>query len=188
MRRWIKVFELLFIAISVPACSLPLNGTSTPLPPANTASTPAVEPTGSSTEAPNVNHITVYFTDQTRFVTGTLPFEIAVKRALPAGADPMSSVLEAFFSGPTAEEAAQGLVLVSSGFTGIRKFTLQNGIAHVYMNGKCSNNGAAYSVAALIHKNLEQLPQINVIKIYDELGETNDPESSMDSIPYCLEP
>ena len=113
---------------------------------------------------------------------------MAVTRPLPQGVDPIRAVLDAYFAGPTEEESAQGLVLVSSGFEGVGGLTIENGIARIHLAGKCANNGAAYSVASVIHKNLEQYPQITAIKIYDENDDNLDPDSSMSSVPYCLEP
>jgi hypothetical protein len=100
----------------------------------------------------------------------------------------MFAVLDQFFLGPTADESVQGLILVNSGFTELRNLTLENGIARVYLGGVCNNNGAAYSVASLIGKNLSQFPQITAIKIYDENDSNLDPDSNMSSLPYCLEP
>lgn len=169
MRRIMKLVFLAIAVLGLQSCSMRNNLTETPAP----------------TEAQT---ITVYFTDEAKFNVGTEPYEVAVNRPLPAGVDPVRAVLEAFFAGPTAEESAQGLVLVSSGFTGVGELTIEDGIARIHMEGKCANNGAAYSVANLIHKNLEQFQQISAIKIYDENGDNLDPDSDMSSMPYCLEP
>ncbi|PKN96457.1 MAG: hypothetical protein CVU43_20615 [Chloroflexi bacterium HGW-Chloroflexi-5] len=169
MRRLITLVILVIVVLSLQSCSLRNNLTETPVP----------------TEAQT---ITVHFTDEAKFNVGTEPYEVAVNRPLPAGVDPVRAVLNAFFAGPTAEETALGLVLVSSGFTGVGELTIEDGIARIHMVGKCANNGAAYSVANLIHKNLEQFQQISAIKIYDENGDNLDPDSDMSSMPYCLEP
>lgn len=171
MKRFSKVALLVLPFISMLACSIPFTLTATPTP----------EPTAAAT-------ITVYFTDQAKFAVGTEPYEVAVTRPLPAGVDPVRAVLDAYFAGPTDEEAAQGLVLVSSGFNGVREYTLVNGIAHIHFEGACANNGAAYSVASVIGKNLEQFPEIIAIKFYDENDDTLDPDSELSSLPYCLEP
>jgi hypothetical protein len=147
----------------------------------------SISTTQSATPTP-ARTITVYFTDLPKFTVGKEPYEVAVTRPLPARTDPVRAVLDALFVGPTSEEAYQGLVLFSSGFTGVRKYTLKKGIARVYLKGKCANNGAAYSVANLIAKNLEQFPQITAIKIYDEKGNNLDSDSPLSSLPYCLEP
>ena len=185
MTRLLNILLLICVSCSLMACSIVFNLTETPpveLP-------PKVEPPTVSPPLPTAaKTISVYFTDQAKFAVGTEPYEVAVTRPMPAGVDPIRAVLDAFFAGPTAEESAQGLVLVSSGFTGVGELTIENGIARIHMTGKCANNGAAYSVANLIHKNLEQFQQITAIKIYDENGETLDPDSDMSSLPYCLEP
>ena len=177
MRRIVKTLFLVCTALSILACSISFNLTETPTP----VEIPTTEPSAIPT-------ITVYFTDQAKFNVGTEPYEVAVSRPLPAGVDPVRAVLDAFFAGPTADETAQGLVLVSSGFTGVGELSIENGIARLHMLGECANNGAAYSVANLIHKNLEQFVQITAIKIYDENGDNLDPDSNMSSMPYCLEP
>jgi hypothetical protein len=170
--------------LAMPACSITLNLTKTPTPQAgiaNLTAEPTLEPTAAQI-------ISVYFTDLAKFNVGTEPYEVAVSRPLPTGVDPVQAVLDALFAGPTAEETAQGLMLFSSGFTGVRDLTIENGIARIYLEGKCANNGAAYSVASVIHKNLEQFTEITAIKIYDENGENLDPDSAQSSLPYCLEP
>ena len=77
---------------------------------------------------------------------------------------------------------------MNSGFAYVRDFEVENGIARVYLGGVCANNGAAYSVANLIMKNLSQFPQITAVKIYDENDSNLDPDSNSSSLPYCLEP
>jgi hypothetical protein len=185
MRRLLKILLLLCVSSLLLACSIVFNLTETPtveLPPK------VAPPTLSPPTPTPAQTIKVYFTNQEKFNVGTEPYEVAVNRPLPAGVDPVRAVLDAFFAGPTAEESAQGLVLVSSGFTGVGELSIENGIARIHLLGKCANNGAAYSVASVIHKNLEQFPQITAIKIYDENGDNLDPDSPMSSVPYCLEP
>ena len=175
---------ILVAAIVLPACSISVDLFNTPEPTqAVTVAAPTVAPT-----IQQLQTITVYFTNEARFAVGTEPYEDAVTRQVPAHADPMFAVLDQFFLGPTAEESAQGLRLVNSGFTHLRNLTLDNGIARVYLGGVCNNNGAAYSVANLIGKNLSQFPQITAIKVYDENDNNLDPDSNMSSLPYCLEP
>ncbi len=198
MRRIWKFSILLLAAIPLLACSISVNLTPTPTAEVQPVATmeevpvetvvPTEAPAVPTTESVPSETITVYFTDQAKFAVGTLPFEVAVTRPLPEGVDPIQAVLDAYFAGPTAEEQAQGLILVSSGFTGVREFTLDNGIAHIHFEGTCANNGAAYSVASVIGKNLEQFPEITAIKFFDEFDQTLDPDSDMSSLPYCLEP
>ncbi len=187
MNRIFKVLGFTVILVFMLGCSISLN--LTPTPPTITLAPNAEVATMAVTSQPTTPQtMTVYFTDQARFEIGTEPYEVAVSRPLPEGVNPMRAVLDAFFQGPTAEETAQGLMLVTSGFNGIRQFTLESGVARFYLAGTCANNGAAYSVTNLIHKNLSQFPEIAVIKIYDEFDNNLDPDSAFSSGPYCLEP
>jgi len=191
MRRLCKALLLALIVLQLLACSISVNLTETPEPPKQTDAAAPLPTQTQQAPAPTATTeeiITVYFTDQAKFAVGTMPYEVAVTRPLPAGVDPVRAVLDALLAGPTAEEAAQGLMIYSSGFSGVRDYRLENGIAHIYLEGNCANNGAAYSVASIIAKHLEQFPQITAYKIYDENGDNEDPDSAMSSIPYCLEP
>lgn len=177
-----RCLVLSLIVFSLAACTISVDLTPTSLPPTQ-APTDTVAPMPTTEQV-----ITVYFTDEAKFAVGTEPYEVAVSRPLPAGVEPMRAVLDAFFAGPTPEESAAGLRLVSSGFNGVSIFTVENGIARIHLAGACANNGAAYSVANLIAKNLSQFPQITAVKIYDENDSNLDPDSAMSSLPYCLEP
>ena len=116
--------------------------------------------------------------DENRFLAATEPYEVGVLRQAALNKNPAQQVLALYFEGPTAEEQAAGLKLLTSGFTGVKDFYTNEGIAHVYLDGVCANNGAAYSVAALIFKNLEQFEDITAVKIYDENGSTEDSDST----------
>ena len=194
MKKKMLAVLLITISLALPACNLLPKANPTEVPQTDPteepiASIPSIEPTTEpGLEPTQTQTITVYFTDQAKFAVGTEPYEIAVSRPLPAGADPVRAVLDALFEGPTPEEAAQGLILVSSGFTGVREYTLENGVARIHLEGECNNNGAAYSVASVIAKNLEQFPQVTIFKIYDENDDNLDPDSDFSSLPYCLEP
>lgn len=174
-RKPVLVFITLLILMLM-ACSITVDLTPTPVP-----------PTAIPTVAP-LQTITLYFTNEARFAIGTEPYEDPVTREVPAAAEPMRAVLDNFFLGPKPQEYTSGLRLVSSGFTHVRDFTVENGIARVYLGGVCANNGAAYSVGNLIMKNLSQFPQITAVKIYDENNSNLDPDSATSSLPYCLEP
>ncbi len=137
---------------------------------------------------PVAQTITVYFMDENRFIAATEPYEVAVNRTVPANSDLPRAVLDEYFKGPTPAEYLQGLRPHNSGFTHVRNLVIENGIARVYLGGVCANNGAAYSVANLIMKNLSQFPQITYVKIYDENDSNLDPDSLSSSLPYCLEP
>jgi hypothetical protein len=97
-------------------------------------------------------------------------------------------VLELFFQGPSESERAQGLELVTSGFTGFSALLIEDGIAHLYLTGECRSNGAVYTIAQPIVANLTRFEEIRYVKIYDENGTTENPEGPSNSIPECLEP
>jgi len=137
----------------------------------------------------NETTLTVYFLDQTRYAAGTEPYEVAVTRVVsPPPASLPQAVLLQLYAGPNAAEQAAGLRLVASGTTGFSEFRIENGVAHVRLTGTCNSNGATYTIANLIFKNLKQFSEIQYVKIYDENGNTETPDGLSDSIPACLEP
>ena len=148
----------------------------------------ACQPIPTPTPEEQTMNITVYFQNMSRFAVGTEPYEDAVTRTVPASTDVPRAVLEQLFLGPTAEEVTQGLAVVLSGTTGFSDFTVQDGIARIYLTGECSSGGSTYTIANLIFANLEQFPEITTIKIYDQDGGTETPDGSSGSIPFCLEP
>jgi spore germination protein GerM len=148
----------------------------------------ACTPTPVSTPEVQTTNITVYFQNQDRFAIGTEPYEDPVTRTIPASDDIPAAVLEQLFLGPTPEEQSQGLRLVLSGTTGYSDFFIQDGVAHIFLTGACSSGGSTYTIANLIFANLEQFPEIKAIKIYDQNGETEAPDGTSSSIPFCLEP
>lgn len=187
MKRWLLlgVFLIIILGCNLPGSSELQGGEEagsderTPTPD---------EPEGVATPTPALTTITVYFTNQDRYSIGTLPYEDAVTRIIPVPESLPEAVIKQLFIGPTADEQALGLVVVLSGTTGFSKFVVNNGVAHIYLTGTCHSNGATYTIASLISKNLEQFAQIQWIKIYDENGETETPEGQSSSIPFCLEP
>lgn len=200
MKRLFPLTAIAATALVLLACSVSFNlgdPTATLPPPQITFPTDVIEsPTTAPqptvvillpTAEPIHQEITVFFMDENRFIAATEPYEVAVTRTTSSENLPLA-VLEAYFSGPTPQEYDQGLRLLSSGFTNVRDLTIQDGIARVYLGGTCANNGAAYSVANLIFKNLEQFPEISAVKIYDENNDNLDPDSPNSSLPYCLEP
>jgi len=195
MKRLIHLAVFTTAILGLMACSVSVNqGQPTTTPPRPQITFPTETQPSLPTDVnlplpaePAAQEITVYFMDENRFVAATDPYEVAVKRTTTSDNLPLA-VLEAYFAGPTTEEYDQGLRLLSSGFTHVRVLTIENGIARVYLGGVCANNGAAYSVANLIMKNLEQFPEISAVKIYDENDSTLDPDSANSSLPYCLEP
>jgi hypothetical protein len=137
---------------------------------------------------PATTSLTVYFTNRDRYAVGTEPYEDPVTRVVPVTGSRPEMVLTQLFLGPTPEENGRGLDVVLSGTTGFNKLTVQDGVAHVYLTGKCNSGGGTYTISNLIFANLAQFPEIRWIKIYDENGETETPEGQTSSIPFCLEP
>jgi len=199
MKRTFRILAVFTIALVLMSCGITVNLFEPTSTPASSEPIPLAVPTSTSVVSqPTVEiilpttaseqTITVYFMDENRFVAAVEPYEVPVARTVPAGSDLPRAVLDAYFAGPTQAEYAQGLRLVSSGFTHVRRLEIENGIARVYLGDVCANNGAAYSVANLIMKNLSQFPEILYVKIYDENDSNLDPDSMSSSLPYCLEP
>lgn len=138
--------------------------------------------------SPSTVEVQVYFLDENRYAVGEQPFEVAVPRQVPADRLLSESILTELFKGPTAEERARGLELVTSGSTGFSRVTIENRIARIYLTGECNSQGATYTIANLILANLLPLDNIDYVKIYDQSGETEVPEGPSNSIPFCLEP
>ncbi len=132
--------------------------------------------------------VTVFFTDVARFQVGTEPYETPVTRIIPVPASLPAAVLTQMFLGPTETEKANGLAAYFSGTNGFSKLTIENGVARVYLTGTCNSQGGTYTIANLIETNLKQFSEIQWIKIYDQNGETENPDGQTGSIPYCLEP
>jgi len=137
---------------------------------------------------PQTVTLTVHFTNIDRYAVGTEPYEDPVARTVPQTGSLPEMTLTQLFLGPTPEEKAQGLDLILSGTTGFSKLTIQDGIARVYLTGKCNSGGATYTISNLIFANFAQFSEIQYIKIYDENGETETPDGQSSSIPFCLEP
>jgi hypothetical protein len=140
------------------------------------------------TPKPATVSLTVYFTNINRYAIGTEPYEDPVTRTVPKTGSLPEMVLKQVFIGPTSAEKAQGLDVILSGTTGFSKLTIEDGVARVYLTGKCNSRGATYTIGNLIFANLAQYPEIRWVKIYDENGETETPTGQTSSIPICLEP
>jgi hypothetical protein len=132
--------------------------------------------------------LAVYFTNMDRYAIGTEPYEDPVIRTVPMTGSLPEMVLVQVFLGPTSQEKARGLENVLSGTTGFSKLTIEDGVARVYLTGKCNSGGSTYTIGNLIFANLAQFPEIHWIKIYDEDGQTETPDGQSSSIPVCLEP
>jgi hypothetical protein len=142
---WMDVVLLLAVLVSCVPLALAPDQTETPaaapiVPTSIPLLAPGIAVTAPST--PATQGIQIYFTDRERLAQGQLPFEMAVTRQMPVGADPARFVLEEFFKGPTPEEQARGLEQVTSGFSGFSEVRVQDEIAHVFLSGECRSNGA----------------------------------------------
>jgi sporulation and spore germination protein len=132
--------------------------------------------------------INVYFTDNRRLIAGQLPYEVPVARVVLSSKERVASVLDEFFKGPSDVERNRGLTLVLNGFTGYSRLIFANGGAYVYLAGNCQSNGTLYTIARPLMANLKQFPEIQFVKIYDQLGHTQAPAARVDSLPACLDP
>jgi hypothetical protein len=172
------IIPILALLAAILNCSIPDN--LVPLPKKMT------QPT--ITNVPAIVFLTIYFTDTARFQVGTEPYEMPVTRMVPTPASLPEAVLTQLFLGPTEAEKAQGLTVVLSGTTGFSSMIMENGVARIYLIGKCDSQGSTYTIANLIFANLKQFPEIQWIKIYDQNGETETTDGQSSSIPFCLEP
>lgn len=141
-----------------------------------------------ATSAPEVSTVQVFFVDQDAFNVGRPPYATPVEREVASGADPARVALDALFEGPTEEERAAGLVLVTSEATGIGDLRIDDGTAHVHLEGGCSSGGSTLTVAEEIVPTMLQFAEVEAVKIYDPDGNTESPDEPGDSIPECLEP
>jgi Fe-S cluster biogenesis protein NfuA len=147
-------------------------------------------PTADLITSPKVEmaEVIVYFLDESRFASGTEPYEIGVLRSIHPDAFLPRMALQAYFDRPTVEEAEKGLRAVLSSCTGFSEFSIQDGIAMVKLEGPCTSGGSTYTIAQPIIKTLLQFPEIQYVKIFDAAGTTEEPFGPVNSIPFVLEP
>ena len=129
----------------------------------------------------------VWFFDQRRFVANAPPFFRPVWRSVLPGL-PATSLMHRLYAGPTLAEQSTGLRLLLSGSTGFTGLSVADGIARVRLLGGCRSGGSTVTVAGSIMPTLRQLPQVDVVKVYDPAGRTLTPTGRVDSVPECLEP
>lgn len=134
--------------------------------------------------------ISVYFTNTERYSVGTEPYETKVERKVSINKDSKQAVIEELYKGPSLAERQQHLSLVDSQTSGATlAFDAKTGVAKVYLQGTCNNNGASYTINNLLQLNLKQFPEVKAVRVYDPEGntlETKNPNS--DSSPSCLQP
>lgn len=99
------------------------------------------------------------------------------------------TALNEYFKGPgSTERFSFGWIALYNGFTGYSRLEIRDGVAHLHLTGTCTPDGRDFNIADLLTLNLKQFPEIQFVKIYDERGTTQDPNSRSDSIPVCLQP
>lgn len=185
-RENLLLLSLILLSVVGASCGAQASDAPTSTPTSTPTRTPSPTPTPTATLEPV--EVTVYFTNNERFVEGEPPFEVPVSRPVAASSRTPEAVMRAFFQGPTEEERDQGLALMSNGFTGFSSLTIEDGIARIYLTGECQSVGGVYTVAQPIMKNLLQFPEVDYVKIYDSRGNTQLPDGRSNSIPACLEP
>ncbi len=111
----------------------------------------------------------------------------SVLRRVPSPAV-VRGALTALFAGPTDYDEPAGLSFESSGASGFAAPRVRDGLARVRLTGGCDSGGATFTVADEIIPTLKQLDTVDVVKIYDPEGHTEQPRGRSDSIPTCLEP
>ena len=146
--------------------------------------TPTATPTATGTQASQKINVRVYFNDINRISTNTPPFQVSVLRSVDFPSYLPEAVLTEYFKGPTTAEEAAGLIAPYSGFTGVSKFEVTNGVAHVYLEGTCT--ASDNTIADPLMVSLKQFVEIKFVKIYDENGDTSNPTGESDSIPTCI--
>ena len=99
----------------------------------------------------------------------------------------ISTVLDEYFKGPgSTERYSYGWIALYNGFTGYSKLEIVDGVAHIYLTGSCVGDGRDFNIADLIDLNLKQFPEVQFVKIYDQNGQTQNPNGASDSEPVCL--
>ena len=150
--------------------------------------TPTATHTRRPTATPPYTKIGVIFASRYRLASGTPPYEVTGVRWVTSSSNFAEQSLRAYFKGPGATERSWGWIALYNGFTGLERLEIQDQTAHVFLKGNCQFNGETYTVADLIRANLLQYPFIQHVKIYDQDGQTQNPNEPGDSIPLCLDP
>jgi spore germination protein GerM len=138
-------------------------------------------PEATTTSTPPATTILVYF-----YRTPELTVE-PVQRVVYSTNLPEAALTE-MFKGPTSEDQAGGLTFFADGVTGFSNLTTNDGITYVYLTGNCNSQGSTFTIASTIRSTLLQFPEIQHVRIYDQNGNTENPDPGTDSIPACLEP
>ncbi|HSJ86710.1 MAG TPA: peptidoglycan DD-metalloendopeptidase family protein [Anaerolineales bacterium] len=167
-----------------------LTRTATATRTATLTRTPSRTPTATRTRLPTATPaytlINVYFANKVRYEASLPPIEVAGKRWVRSNMQPQGALNE-YFKGPGATERYfYGWIGVYNGFTGYSRLEINNGVANVYLTGRCASEGKEFNIADLLRLNLKQFPEIRSVKVYDENGQTQNPAGESDSEPICL--
>ena len=68
----------------------------------------------------------------------------------------------------------------------IANWNYVDGVANIYLKGSCVGDGRDFNIADLIDLNLKQFPEVQFVKIYDQNGQTQNPNGASNSEPVCL--
>ena len=174
---------------SIPTCLDPAYAPTPTLSPTPTASatstatrTLTATPTLRSTATPVYTLLKVYFYDRALGL-------VYGKRYALSSTNLPEFVLREYFKGPGyTEKYTYGWSAPLSGATGFSKLDIADGIARVYLSGHCNSQGSTFTIGGPIVASLKQFPYIQYVKIYDENGNTEQPDGPTNSIPACLEP
>jgi murein DD-endopeptidase MepM/ murein hydrolase activator NlpD len=171
-----------------PSRTRTLTPTRTPTRTPTVTRTPTATRTRIPTATPAYKLIKVYFVNKFRYENNLPPFEVNGVRWARSNMLPQSALNE-YFKGPgSTERFSYGWIALYNGFTGYSKLEIRDGVAHVFLTGTCTSEGRDFTIADLILLNLKQFPEIQFVKIYDENGNTQDPNRLSDSTPACLQP
>ncbi len=129
----------------------------------------------------------IWLVDTDAVETGNGPYFVPRQRPIRSDA-PAAAALHALFAGPTPQERADGLRLVTSHAWGFADLAIAGGIARLRLTRGCNSNGSTITVAGEIAPTLRQFPTVDWVKIYGPGGATEQPQGQVDSIPTCLEP
>jgi murein DD-endopeptidase MepM/ murein hydrolase activator NlpD len=162
--------------------------TNTPSKTPTASRTPTPSRTPPPTATPLYTLIKVYFADRFKLAANTPPFQVNGVRWETSSPNLPLAALTEYFKGPGSTEKLYGYVAIYNGFTGVDHFDVTGGVAHVYLKGACMPNGKDFTIADLITFNLKQFSSVQSVKIYDQFGQTQNPDGLGDSEPFCLSP
>jgi hypothetical protein len=130
--------------------------------------------------------IDLYFVNRVRYEADAEPFVVTGDRWARTNALHQTALNE-YFKGPGATERFSfGWIALYNGFTGYSRLEIEDGVAHVFLTGQCAPDGRDFNIADLLTLNLKQFNEIQFVKIYDQNGQTQNPNGQSDSEPFCL--